>query len=156
MPSILQRGDSSWPIAKPPTRKRPPSSRAIRCCGRSVEGGWGEFIWPGSTPLGREVCVKVLAIPEGVDAETCRERFRREAELLAMVSHPHILTVLDFGITADDGVPYLVTEYIEGGDLARADEGWAAARRVPGPDDRLADRRGPHLPAAPRGSSIAT
>jgi serine/threonine-protein kinase len=69
--------------------------------------------------LGRDVCIKVLSIPEGADAASCRERFRREARLLATASHPHILTILDFGTTADADVPFLVTEYIEGGDLRR-------------------------------------
>jgi eukaryotic-like serine/threonine-protein kinase len=91
-----------------------PGYQMLRHLGR---GGMGHVYLARQHALGRVVCVKFLAIPEGLDAETCRERFRREAELLAMVSHPHILTVLDFGTTADSGVPYLVTEYIEGGDL---------------------------------------
>ena len=67
--------------------------------------------------LNRLVCVKVMSIPEGEDADLCRSRFCREAELLASVSHPHILSIFDFGTTADLGLPYLVTEYIEAGDL---------------------------------------
>ncbi|MDR3622140.1 MAG: protein kinase [Paludisphaera borealis] len=93
-----------------------PGYQVLRALGR---GGMGKVYLARQHALGRDVCVKVLAIPDGVDADSCRERFRREAELLAMVSHPHILTVLDFGTTADSGVPYLVTEYIEGGDLRR-------------------------------------
>jgi serine/threonine protein kinase len=69
--------------------------------------------------LNRLVCVKVVSIPEGEDAEQCRSRFCREAELLASASHPHILSIFDFGTTGDLGLPYLVTEYIEGGDLRR-------------------------------------
>jgi serine/threonine protein kinase len=67
--------------------------------------------------LQRQVCVKVLAVPHGEEPHHCRERFRREAELLASVSHPHILSVFDYGTTADSGLPFLVTEYVEGGDL---------------------------------------
>jgi hypothetical protein len=69
--------------------------------------------------LKRLVCVKVLSIPEGEDADLCRARCGREAELLASVSHPHILSVFDFGTTSDANLPFLVTEYIEGGDLRR-------------------------------------
>jgi len=69
--------------------------------------------------LKRLVCVKVLSIPEGEDAELCRAMFAREAELLASVSHPHILSVFDFGTTADLNLPFLVTEYIEEGDLRK-------------------------------------
>ncbi len=100
--------------SKPEAIPEIPGYEVIRPLGR---GGMGRVYLARQHALGREVCVKVLSIPAGVGAEACRERFRREAALLAMVTHPHILTVLDFGTTAGDGVPYLVTEYIEGGDL---------------------------------------
>jgi serine/threonine protein kinase len=69
--------------------------------------------------LNRLVCAKVLSIPEGEDADLSRSRFCREAELLASVRHPHILSIFDFGTTVDLGLPFLVTEYIEAGDLRR-------------------------------------
>jgi eukaryotic-like serine/threonine-protein kinase len=81
------------------------------------EGGMGKVYLARQHALNRLVCVKVMSIPAGVDADSCRSRFCREAELLASVSHPHVLSVFDFGTTADQGLPYLVTEYIEGGDL---------------------------------------
>jgi eukaryotic-like serine/threonine-protein kinase len=81
------------------------------------EGGMGRVFLARQHALNREVCVKVMSIPPGVDADSCRSRFCREAELLASVSHPHILSIFDFGATTDQGLPYLVTEYIEGGDL---------------------------------------
>ena len=83
------------------------------------EGGMGKIYLARQHALNRLVCVKVLSIPEGEDADSCRSRFCREAELLASVSHPHILSIFDFGTTADSGLPFLVTEYIEGGDLRR-------------------------------------
>src|SRR6516225_7348915 len=73
------------------------------------EGGMGKVYLARQQALNRLVCVKVLSIPEGEDADLCRARFCREAELLASVSHPHILCVFDFG--AHFGRPYLVTEY---------------------------------------------
>ena len=78
-------------------------------------GGMGKVYLARQEALNRPVCVKVLSIPEGEDYELCRARFRREAELLASVSHPHIVSLFDFGTTADGGLPYLVTEYVEGG-----------------------------------------
>jgi hypothetical protein len=81
------------------------------------EGGMGRVFLARQHALNRQVCVKVMSIPPGVDADSCRSRFCREAELLASVSHPHILSIFDFGATTDQGLPYLVTEYIEGGDL---------------------------------------
>jgi hypothetical protein len=83
------------------------------------EGGMGKIYLARQHALNRLVCVKVLSIPAGEDADLCRSRFCQEAELLASVSHPHILSIFDFGATADLGLPFLVTEYIEAGDLRR-------------------------------------
>lgn len=47
------------------------------------------------------------------NTERIRLNFRREKEILATLSHPNIARLLDAG-TTDDGVPYLVMEYIEG------------------------------------------
>jgi eukaryotic-like serine/threonine-protein kinase len=80
-------------------------------------GGMSRIYLARQHALNRLVCVKIMSIPEGEDADSCRSRFCREAELLASVSHPHILSIFDFGATADLGLPFLVTEYIEGGDL---------------------------------------
>lgn len=83
------------------------------------EGGMGRVYLARQKALKRLVCVKVLAIPAGEDADLWRSRFNREAELLASVSHPRILSIFDFGTTSDTGLPFLVTEYIERGDLRR-------------------------------------
>jgi serine/threonine protein kinase len=83
------------------------------------EGGMGKIYLARQHALNRLVCVKVLSIPDGEDADIWRSRFCREAELLASVSHPHVLSIFDFGATADLGLPYLITEYIEAGDLRR-------------------------------------
>jgi serine/threonine protein kinase len=80
-------------------------------------GGMGKVYVARQHALNRLVCVKIMSIPEGEDPDLCRSRFCREAELLASVTHPHILSIFDFGATADLGLPFLVTEYIEGGDL---------------------------------------
>jgi serine/threonine protein kinase len=81
------------------------------------EGGMGRVFLARQEVLKRPVCVKVLSLAHDEEAELCRARFCREAELLASVSHPNILSIFDFGTTADSGLPYLVTEYVEGGDL---------------------------------------
>jgi len=44
-----------------------------------------------------------------------RARFQREARTIAQLEHPHILPVHDFG--EDDGIPYLVMRYVDGGTL---------------------------------------
>jgi len=83
------------------------------------QGGMGKVYLARQRSLKRLVCVKVLTIPEGDDPQRARLRFTREAELLARVTHPHLLTVLDFGMTTGGSLPFLVTEYIEGEDLRR-------------------------------------
>ena len=96
------------------------------------EGGMGKVYLASQRTLNRLVCVKVMSLPEGEDADQSRARFYREAELLASLSHPHILSIIDFGTTTDANLPFLVTEYIEGGDLRRC-----MTRGRPMPIDRV-------------------
>jgi serine/threonine protein kinase len=81
------------------------------------QGGMGTVYLARQQALNRLVCVKVLSNSQSEEAELSRARFGREAELLGSVSHPNILSVFDFGTTSDLGLPFLVTEYVEGGDL---------------------------------------
>lgn len=74
-------------------------------------GGMGVVYLAHDEQLDRDVAVKVL--PKGLlGDETARRRFRNEALALAKLNHPNIETVFDFG--TDDGVDFLVTEYIPG------------------------------------------
>jgi eukaryotic-like serine/threonine-protein kinase len=74
-------------------------------------GGMGEVYRATDIRLGRDVAIKVL--PEGLarDAERLR-RFETEARAVAALNHPNILSIHDIG--AQDGVPYLVSECLEG------------------------------------------
>jgi serine/threonine protein kinase len=66
--------------------------------------------------LRRLVAVKFLSCE--MSAESAIDlRFRREAEVLARLSHPHIVNVLDFD-TTETGVPFLVMELLDGETLA--------------------------------------
>ncbi|MCZ7599143.1 MAG: serine/threonine protein kinase [Gammaproteobacteria bacterium] len=67
------------------------------------------------TALNRSVALKVL-LAEHEGSEVLRERFRREAETLAALSHPHIVAVTDFGV--DGEMMFLVMELLEGRTLA--------------------------------------
>ena len=58
-----------------------------------------------------QVAVKV--IKRGMDSESVVRRFRRERQILAKLAHPNIARLLDGGVT-DDGLPYLVMEFIDG------------------------------------------
>jgi serine/threonine-protein kinase len=64
--------------------------------------------------LGRRVAVKVLHPALAGDAPFLR-RFRAEAQAAAMLNHPHITQIFDWG--EDDDGPYLVLEYLAGGSL---------------------------------------
>jgi tetratricopeptide (TPR) repeat protein len=59
----------------------------------------------------KQVAIKL--VKRGMDTESLLRRFRHERQILASLDHPHIARLLDGG-TTDDGVPYLVMEYIEG------------------------------------------
>ena len=64
----------------------------------------------------REVAIKVLLRAPGADNAKALTRFRREAEALARLKHPHIVPIHDFGI--EGGRPYLVLEFVRGESLA--------------------------------------
>ena len=88
-----------------------PSFDVRRCLGR---GGMGVVYQARQKSLNREVAIKILA-PERVDDPRFAEIFSKEAELLAKLSHPNIVTIHDFGETG--GLFYLVMEYVDGVNL---------------------------------------
>jgi serine/threonine-protein kinase len=61
--------------------------------------------------LERWVAIKLMHRDISDDPDQL-ERFRREARAVARLSHPHVVTVIDFG--EDGGTPYIVLEYVEG------------------------------------------
>jgi serine/threonine protein kinase/Tol biopolymer transport system component len=78
-------------------------------------GGMGEVYRARDTRLERIVAVKIL--PDHLsDRAELRERFEREARTVASLNHPHICTLHDIG--HQDGIDYLVLEYLEGETLA--------------------------------------
>ncbi len=80
-------------------------------------GGMGIVFLANQSPLRRQVAIKILKPPESLDDDpNFDERFLREAEAAARLQHPNTITVHDFG-QADDGVLYIVMEYLEGNDL---------------------------------------
>ncbi|MFB6265097.1 MAG: serine/threonine-protein kinase [Bradymonadaceae bacterium] len=76
------------------------------------QGGMSVVYVGRDTALNREVAVKVLHDHLSGDREN-RERFRREAEAIARLDHPHILDVFDYS-DEDDDHAYIVMEYISG------------------------------------------
>ncbi|MEV5570374.1 serine/threonine-protein kinase [Spirillospora sp. NPDC052269] len=105
-----------------------------RILGLIGRGGMGRVWRAHDTELDREVAVKELLLPEGVDDEGRREwyaRTAREARAAARLHHPGIVTVHD-RVLDSDGRPWIIMELVRGrslSDLVRAD-GPLPARRV--------------------------
>src|SRR5262249_41409025 len=88
---------------------------AYEVIARLGEGGMGEVYRATDTTLKRQVAIKVLPDSLARDADRLA-RFRREAEMLAALNHPHIAQV--FGFEKIDGASALVMELVEGRTLA--------------------------------------
>ncbi len=76
-------------------------------------GGMGVVFRGRDLETGAAAAIKVL----GRDASQERPRFEREAKLLKAIDHPRVVRYLDDGLS-DDGLVYLVMEWLEGCDLA--------------------------------------
>lgn len=81
-------------------------------------GGMSEVWRAEDETLRRIVAVKVILGPVAADS-TFRERFLREARLVAGLEHPNVLPVFDYGTTTVDAaeVSYLVMPLVTGGSL---------------------------------------
>jgi serine/threonine protein kinase len=74
-------------------------------------GGMGEVVEAVDRRLSRTVAIKVLHASLAAEPQL-RERFDREARAISSLNHPHICTLYDVG--HQDGVDFLVLEYLEG------------------------------------------
>jgi serine/threonine-protein kinase len=81
---------------------------------RIAAGGMGEVYRARDTILGREVAVKILHANLAGDRGFV-DRFRREARAAALLNHPNIVGVYDWG--SSDGTYYMVMEYVPGSNL---------------------------------------
>lgn len=79
-------------------------------------GAMGTVIRAHDRRLRRDVAIKLVraAVSQGEDAL----RFRREGQLLAGLSHPHVLRVFDAQLAGNQ--PYLVMEFLDGSTLGEA------------------------------------
>lgn len=80
------------------------------------EGGMGVVVAAHHLELDQPVAVKFL-LEDVAQHEEGAERFRREARAAAKIHSDHVVRVLDVGVM-DDGVRYMVMEYLEGRDLS--------------------------------------
>jgi tRNA A-37 threonylcarbamoyl transferase component Bud32 len=88
-----------------------PQLEILECLGR---GGMGVVYKARQKTLNRIVALKLLA-PERVRDVQFAERFTREAQALAALNHPNIVTIHDFGQAG--GFYYLLMEFVDGANL---------------------------------------
>jgi serine/threonine protein kinase len=93
-------------------------------------GGMATVFRGHDRELGRPVAIKLLADNLAADP-AFRDRFQREAQMAARLSHPNIVHVYDIA-RDEDGRPFIVMEYIDGESLAET-----LARQGPLPPDRV-------------------
>src|SRR4051812_38891845 len=86
--------------------------RLLRCIG---EGGMGSVWVAEHLTLDTEVAVKFIA-PDLAKQPDAVARFRREARAAARMRSPHVVKMLDHGVTKT-GVPFMTMELLEGEDL---------------------------------------
>jgi hypothetical protein len=79
------------------------------------QGGMGSVYQCQDMALERPVAIKIMTDRYRSDPQGER-RFMREARAQAIVNHPNVATILNFGVSPE-GRPFLVMEYLEGRDL---------------------------------------
>jgi len=81
--------------------------------------------------MDRVVALKVL-LPHGSLSETSVSRFSREMKIVGLLDHPNVVRAIDADV--HEGCPYIVMEYLEGGDLEHV-----LKRRGPLPPDEVVE-----------------
>jgi formylglycine-generating enzyme required for sulfatase activity/serine/threonine protein kinase len=121
---LMSRGVSSRPGSSPRRWEPPgieelqailPQYEIVKMLGR---GGMGAVYQARQISLDRPVAIKILSAELEDNDRDFAQRFKNEARAMGKLNHPGIVTVYDFGETAD-GLLYIVMEYVEGTDVAR-------------------------------------
>jgi tetratricopeptide (TPR) repeat protein len=140
--SLLQRAQQSPGFLEGPSTNGTATLPALpTLTGREIEsyivrerigaGGMGEVYRAHDRRLQRDVALKVLppSVLSGGDDTSRAERLRRfkqEAQALAALNHPHIVTVHEVGVV--DGAPFIAMELVEGQSLRERIQSGALAR----------------------------
>src|SRR5688572_31955652 len=76
-------------------------------------GGMGLVFLARDPALKRSVAIKVLS-PQLAGDETSRQRFAREAQAAAALTHPNVISIYEVGELPSSRVPYFVMAFVEG------------------------------------------
>jgi len=123
---VLPQNQAARPATPEKSRQRwrPPSLEELHelMPGYAIDkllgcGGMGAVYRGVQTQLGRTVAIKLLPPDLEQDDPSFAERFKNEAKLMAMLAHPSIVAVYDFGQTKE-GQLFFVMEYVDGTDVA--------------------------------------
>jgi serine/threonine-protein kinase len=88
--------------------------RVSRVLGR---GSMGVVFLARDSLIDRDVAIKTVALPPGLDDDKIREfreRFLREARAAGRLSHPSIVTIYEADDGSDGGTPFIAMEFVEG------------------------------------------
>lgn len=121
-PDFKPQVDQCFGGKPPPAQPTPqPAAKTVTRLGeydlleQIGEGGMGAVYKARHRRMNRIVALKVLS-PRIVGTPQAIERFQREVQTISQLSHPHIVTAFDAG--EDQGVHYLVMEFVAGQDLS--------------------------------------
>jgi eukaryotic-like serine/threonine-protein kinase len=92
------------------------------------EGG-ASIVWLAERCDGSQQKVAVKCLRAGLVSAVTRERFVTEQRMLAKLAHPNIVQLLDAGVS-DQGVPYIVMEYIDGAGLIAHSQALTLSQRL--------------------------
>ena len=113
------------------TRPRRPSSRSHLQPGEVLQGQYRVESYLGGGSFGtvyrahdviidRKVALKVVKLPAQLNDEQRKQfidRFQREIQLLAKLSHPNAVAVYGVGVVPDSGTPFMAMELLDGHSL---------------------------------------
>ena len=103
------------------------------------EGGQGVVYRAEDPADGSIVAIKILRT-DRVDNPEVLRRFRKEARLMAEANNPYVVNLLEYN--EEDGIPYMVLEFVAGESLGRLAGERSPARRKGGAGDHGGGGRG--------------
>lgn len=119
-------------VEEPPAEEETKGDLPERLSGHKIigevgSGGMGRVLLAFDEGLNRKVAIKTLSSRYQGDLEL-RNRFLREAQAMARLSHPHIVHIYNLG--QPDEPPHFVMEYVEGVLLTKATQALSLAQKV--------------------------